>query len=138
MGSKVPRTTWLALICLISLGVLVAVRSNIGARPVSGETTSVPASSADLPSDEAPPLAKSDRFPSPYFDKSAVKPADTVQSPPTLAEAANMPDRKQAGDVASQAKPEESEVRTWHWHTGSKVTRRTTVVEPAGKQPAIR
>ena len=132
MGSKVPRTTWLALICLISLGVLIAVKSNIGARPISVETTSVPASSADLPPDEGPPLAKSDRLPSPYFDKSAVKPADTVQSLPTVPEAAKMPDRKQVGDAASQAKPE---VRTWHWHTGSKVTKRTTV-EPADKQPA--
>jgi hypothetical protein len=136
MGSKVPRTTWLALICLISLGVLIAVKSNIGARPISVETTSVPASSADLPPDEGPPLAKSDRLPSPYFDKSAVKPADTVQSGPTVPEAAKMPDRKQVGDAASQAKPEVSEVRTWHWHTGSRVTKRTTVVEPADKQPA--
>jgi hypothetical protein len=118
-----PRPAWLALICLISLGVLFTLRSYIGARPMRGETAS-PSAVSDI--DDRSPLAKSDRLPSPYFDKSVAKTADTIV--PAVPEAASNP--KQADDLVPQSKSDASEVTTWHWHLGSKVTKRTTVVEP--------
>ena len=126
MGSRVPRPVWLALICLISLGILFTLRSNIGARTTRSETASVLTPLPDPLIDDGRPLAKSDRLPSPYFDKSAAKMADTTL--PVVPEAASKP--KQADDLVPQSKSEASEVTTWHWHTGSKITKRSTVVEP--------
>jgi hypothetical protein len=137
LGSKVSRTVWLALICLISLGILFAVRSNTGARSMPPETASIEPPSTDPAIDEEPPLAKSDRLPSPNIDRPAVKPTDTVQSPPNAPEAAIILDAKRVDDTAPKAKSGVNEVRTWHWHRGSKISKRITVVEP-GKQPAIR
>ena len=125
MGSRVPRPIWLALICLISLGVLFTLRSNIGARSMRGETASVLTPLADPLIDNGRPLAKSDRLPSPYFDKSAAKMADTIL--PAVPEAASNPKQD---DLVPQSKSEASEVTTWHWHAGSRITKRTTVVEP--------
>jgi hypothetical protein len=124
----VSRTVWLALICLISLGVLFTLRSNIGARPMDGETASVRAPSLNPPVDDRPPLAKSDKLPSPYFDKPAAIGAGIVQTTPVVLEEATTPGAKQATDLASQARSETDEVRTWHWHVGSKITKRTTAV----------
>jgi len=121
----VPRPIWLALICLISLGVLFTLRSNIGARLTRGETASVLTPLADPLIDNGRPLAKSDRLPSPYFDKSAAKMADTIL--PAEPEAASNPKQD---DLVPQSKSEASEVTTWHWHAGSRITKRTTVVEP--------
>jgi hypothetical protein len=132
----VPRTVWLALICLISLGIFFALRSNIGARPVQGETSSVLVPSPDLPIDDRPPLAKADRLPSRYFDSTAAKSADDVQVFPTVTEAATTPNTKQDGDLAPQAKSDPNEVTTWHWHLGSKTTKRTTVVGPRDSRKA--
>ena len=73
-----PRTAWLALICLISLGILFGLRSNIGARSVPAEVSLPP---ADLPIDDGSPHSKSDRLPSPNIDKLAAKPEDNVASP---------------------------------------------------------
>ena len=126
MGSRVPRPIWLALICLISLGVLFTLRSNIGARSMRGQTASVLTPLPDPLIDDGRPLAKSDRLPSPYFDKPAAKMADTT--PPAVPEAASNP--KQADDLVPQSKSEASEVTTWHWHAGSRIMKRTTVVEP--------
>ena len=126
MGSRVPRPVWLALICLISLGVLFTLRSNIGARSMRGETASVLTPLPDPLIDDGPPLAKSDRLPSPYFDKPAAKMADTIL--PAVPEAAS--NAEQADDLVPQSKSEASEVTTWHWHTGSRITKRSTVVEP--------
>jgi hypothetical protein len=116
----VRRTVWLALICLISLGVLFTLRSNTGARPVQGETVSV-LPSPDLPIDDRPPLAKSDRLPSAYFDKPVAKPDDTVRILPAVPDPANTP------KAPSQPTADANEVTTWHWHVGSKITKRTTV-----------
>jgi hypothetical protein len=126
VGSRVPRTVWLALICLISLGVIFTLRSNIGARAMRDETASVLTPLPFPPIDDRPPLAKSDRLPSPYFDKTAAKRADTIL--PAVPEAPSNP--KQADDLVPQSKSEASEVTTWHWHAGSRIMKRTTVVEP--------
>ena len=116
-----PRTVWLALICPISLGALF-LWSNIGARPIHGETASALAPS-DV--DNRSLLAKSDRLPSPYFE--AAKTAGAVQILPAAPEAATTPNAQKAGDLVLQSKSEASEVTTWHWHAGSKITKRTTV-----------
>ena len=121
------RTVWLALMCLISLGVLFTLRSNIGARPVRGETASVPPPSPELPMDDRPPLAKSDRLPSAYFDKPVAKAEETVRVGPAVPESAIAPKAKQPGDLPSQSTADASEVTTWHWHVGSKITKRTMV-----------
>jgi hypothetical protein len=123
----VSRTFWLVLICLISLGVVSALRSNIGARPMDGETASVPARSPDIAIDDRPPLAKSDRLPSPYFDKPAVKPAGTVQIRPTVPDSMITPNANLSGELLPQPTADANELTTWHWHAGSKITKRTTL-----------
>jgi hypothetical protein len=122
----VSRTVWLALICLISLGVLFTLRSNIGARPMDGEAASVQGPSLNPSLDDRPPLAKSDRLPSPYFDKPTAKAAGIVRTTPVVLEETINPVAKQATDLAPQAKSQTDEVTTWHWHVGSKITKRTT------------
>ena len=123
------RTVWLVLICLISLGVLFTLRSNIGARPMEGEASSFRAPSLNPPVVDRPPLAKSDKLSSPYFDRPAAKAAGTIPSAtPVVAEEATSAIAKQATDLAPQARWETNEVTTWHWHVGSKVTKQTTAV----------
>ena len=124
------RTAWLALICLIPLGGLFALRSNIGAHPIHDETVALPARSPDLMIDNRPPLAKSDRLASPYFDKAAAKPADAVKPVPAEPDPVITPKASLAGDVTPSARSGASEVTTWHWHAGSKITKRTTTVPP--------
>jgi hypothetical protein len=124
------RTAWLALICLIPLGGLFALRSNIGAHPIRGETVALPGHS---PEENRPPLAKSDRLASPYFDKAAAKPAGVagaVKPVPAQPDPVITPITSLASDVAPAAGSGASEVTTWHWHAGSKITKRTTTVPP--------
>ena len=126
------RTAWLALICLIPLGGLFAL-SNIGAHPIRGETVALPARSPDLMIENRPPLAKSDRLASPYFDKAAAKPAGVagaVKPVPAQPDPVITPKTSLAGDVTPPARSGASEVTTWHWHAGSKITKRTTTVPP--------
>jgi len=123
------RTAWLALICLIPLGGLFAL-SNIGAHPIRGETVALPARSPDLMIENRPPLAKSDRLASPYFDKALAKPAGTVKLVPAEPDPMITPKTSLAGDVTPPARSAASEVTTWHWHAGSKITKRTTTVPP--------
>ena len=129
-----PRTVWLALICLISLGALLTLRSNVGAPSARGETTPLQTVSPDFPVDDKPPLAKSDRLSLPFVDKSAVGWRDAVQNLPAAPEA--IPNTIQGGDEAPQSMPDANEVKTWHWHAGSKVTKRTTVVQPKESRKA--
>ena len=126
------RTAWLALICLIPLGGLFAL-SNIGAHPIRGETVALPARSPDLMIENRPPLAKSDRLASPYFDKADAKPAGAggaVKPVPAQPDPVITPKTSLAGDVTPPARSGASEVTTWHWHAGSKITKRTTTVPP--------
>ena len=122
------RTAWLALICLIPLGGLFALRSNIGAHPIGGEIVALPGRSLE---ENRPPLAKSDRLASPYFDKAAAKPAGAagaVKPVPAEPDPVITPKTSLAGDVTPPARSGASEVTTWHWHAGSKITKRTTTV----------
>ena len=121
------RTAWLALICLIPLGGLFALRSNIGAHPIGGEIVALPGRSLE---ENRPPLAKSDRLASPYFDKAAAKPAGAVKPVPAQPDPVITPITSLAGDVTPPAGSGASKVTTWHWHAGSKITKRTTTVPP--------
>jgi hypothetical protein len=91
--------------CLIWLGAPFTLRSNIGARPVHGEAASVLASSPDLSVGNRPPLAKSDRLPSAYFDKSVAKPEETVRVSPAVPEPAITPKANQPRDLSSNPQP---------------------------------
>jgi hypothetical protein len=124
------RTAWLALICLIALGGLFALRSNIGAHPIHDEAVAGPGPSPHRMLDDRPPLAKADRLPSPYFDKIAAKPAGAVKPVPAEPDPVITPKPSVAGDVIPPATSGASEVTTWHWHAGSKITKRTTTVPP--------
>jgi hypothetical protein len=127
MRFRMLRTVWFALICLISLGVLLTLRSNIGARPLFSETAPLLAASSDLTIDDRPPLVKSDRLPSSYFNKPAAKSAGTVQNISTVPDRAISPKANLPDDVPARLTAEANEVTTWHWHVGSKITKRTTV-----------
>src|SRR5262245_14023470 len=116
-----PRTIWLAVICLVFLSALFALRTSIGARTIIGSTDTATASGID----DRSPLAKSDRLPSLYFDRTEAKAVvSTVKIAPTQPEAKASPKTIDAYHAASERK----EVTSWHWHVGSKVTKRTTLV----------
>jgi len=120
------RTFWLALICLFLLGALL--RTNIGARLVDSEAAPVLISPPDLPIDDRPPLAKTDRLPSPFFDGPAEKFAGIIQILPASSDLAANRKPNQAGDLLPQPAADGNEATTWHWHVGSRITKRTTVV----------
>jgi hypothetical protein len=118
------RTDWLALICLVAVSVLFAVKTSIGARVIPAGTASL-ADAATAPAiTEEPPLAKADRLPSRYFPATPSKTTlSTVGIMPT-------PEPEKAMPTASLSAPrtENREVTSWHWHSGSKIIKRTTVV----------
>ena len=114
------RTVWLALICLVAVSVLFAVRTSIGARVIPAGTASLAdAAAATAPAiDDAPPLAKADRLPFRRFPAAPSKTtANTIENAPTP-EAEKV--RPKAG--ASESGAEDQEVTSWHWHVGSNTT----------------
>ena len=115
-----PRTIWLAFICLLFLSALFALRTSIGARTIVGSADAAPPSAID----DKPPLAKSDRLPSLYPDRAEAKASVTVKIAPTQREAKASPKTPDAHHAASERK----EATSWHWHVGSKITKRTTIV----------
>jgi hypothetical protein len=116
-----PRTIWLALICLLLLSALFALRTSTGARTIAGSTAAVPSSAID----DGQPLAKSDRFPSLDLNRSETKASvTTVKIAPTQPETKAPPKTREADHAARERR----EVTSWHWHAGSKITKRTTIV----------
>jgi hypothetical protein len=116
-----PRTIWLALICLLFMSALFALRTGTGAPKNVPSTDAAPPSAVD----HEPPLAKSDRLPSPDFDRADAKASvRTVKIAPTQPEEKSSPKTVDTHDDASARK----EVTSWHWHVGSKITKRTTPV----------
>jgi hypothetical protein len=115
------RTVWLALICLIAVGVLFAVRTGIGSRVIPMGT----ASAADVATTPAiydePPLAKADRLTIRQFPVAPETTLRTIEVTPTPEPEIAKP------AVSANARTESHEVTSWHWHVGSKVTKRTTV-----------
>ena len=103
------RIVWLGLICLLSIGVLFVLRTSIGAK-------TTPAGTASL-RDAAPPseidvntLAKADKLASAFVNDAAEKSVVSTA--------------KIASTKPSTEEKEVSEVTSWHWHQGSKVTKR--------------
>jgi hypothetical protein len=116
-----PRTIWLAFVCLLFLSALFALRTSTGARTIVGSTAAAPPSAID----DGPPLAKSDRLPSLDLGRTEAKASvRTVKIAPAQPEAKAPPKTLDAHHAASERK----EVMSWHWHAGSKITKRTTIV----------
>jgi hypothetical protein len=106
------RPVYLALFCLLLVGALFAVRATIAARAASEPAAADRPPDAISETDEAPPLAKGDKLPSVNLD--AVK--KTVAVIPIEA----TPVEKKAKEA-----PKAEETTSWHWHAGSKITKRT-------------
>src|SRR5215468_1630051 len=114
-----PRTIWLAVICLLFLSALFALRTGILARTIAGSTAAAPAFAID---DRPSPLAKSDRLPSLDLSRTeATASVTTIKIAPTQPEAKAAP--------KARAASERLEVTSWHWHAGSRITKRTIIVD---------
>ena len=107
------RTIWLGLICLLSMGVLFALRTNIRARTIPGGTASLTEAAPPSAIDDVQSLAKADRLASPSIkDTSGKLVVNPIKIVSTKSE--------------SDAPKEASEVTRWHWHEGSKITKRVS------------
>jgi len=139
------RPIALALLCLSLVGALLAVRTTIAARAIAEPAASEAAPEAD---DDSPPLAKSDRLPMVDLEAKSVPvipievaPAEKnaaetlketkLQETPTLetkpTETPKAETRPKETPKA-EAKPKEAkadETISWHWHVGSKISKRT-------------
>lgn len=110
-----PRTIWLALVCLLVLSALFALRTSIGARTIAESTASAPPSAIE---EAGLPLAKSDKLPTPHLERAEKASVTTVKIAPEPPQAKASP-----GTAASEPR----EITSWHWRAGSKI-KRTTVV----------
>jgi hypothetical protein len=115
------RALWLAFGCLFAVTILFALRTTIGAQVMPAATAfSTHAATAN---EEAPPLAKADRL-MPYFDSSQKTIADSPQASLVYESA---PAASKASVSKSMAA--DREVTSWHWHVGSKITKRTVALD---------
>jgi hypothetical protein len=122
-----PRTIWHAILCLLFVSALFALRTSSGARTMDGGTDAALASAID----DRPPLAKSDRLPSLDLDPAEAKASvTTVRIAPTQPVAKASPGKVEAGDAGR----ERQQVTSWHWHVGSGITKRTTTVGQSKSQ----
>ena len=112
-----PRTIWLALVCLLFLSALFALRTSTGARTIVGSPAAAPPSAIE---EDGLPLAKSDRLPAPHLE-----PAEAKASVTTVKIAPEPPQAKASPRTATS---ERKEITSWHWRAGSKITKRTTGV----------
>jgi hypothetical protein len=116
-----PRTIWLAILGLLFVSALFALRTSSGARTMVEGTDAAPPSEID----DRPPLAKSDKLPSLDLDPTVAKASvTTVKIAPTQPVAKASPGKVEADHAGREAQ----EVTSWHWHVGSKITKRTTTV----------
>ena len=111
-----PRTIWLAVVCLLFVSALFALRTSTGARTIVESTAAAPPYASE---EDGLPLAKSDRLPAPSLER-----AETKASVTTVKIA---PEPPQATASPRTAASERKEITSWHWRAGSKITRRTTV-----------
>jgi len=126
-----PRTLWLAVICFALVSVLFALRTTIGADATAARTAPYRTNAMPAPAKaDNPPLAKGDRLPSLLLDgyRSTANDAMKIVPPqPEQQPVASLPPVT-LKTVARSPRPEAKEVTSWHWHAGSKVTKRTAVV----------
>jgi outer membrane biosynthesis protein TonB len=143
------RPIALALLCLFLVGALLAVRTTIATRAIAEPAASEAAPDA-VPEadDDSPPLAKSDRLP--MVDPDAkrvpvipieVAPAEknaaetrketkletpTVETKPTeTPKAETRPKETPKAEARPREAPKPDETISWHWHVGSKISKRT-------------
>lgn len=117
------RTVWFAFICLLAVSVLLAVKTGIGARVIPLGTASLADAATASAIYEKPPLAKADRLHLRQFLATPDTTVSTIEITPTPEPEKATP---KAGVNGSRA--ESQEVISWHWHAGSKITKRTTVL----------
>lgn len=105
------RTVWLALVCLICLGALFALRTSFGSSPMKVKPSSFEAAAGS--EREQVPLAKADRLDLNYLrnapEEISVDTINTSRPAPT----------------APEVKLKDTEVTSWHWHEGSKTIKRS-------------
>ena len=118
-----PRTIWLALIFLLFLSALFALRASIGARTLIGSTDAVPPSA--IGAGPPPPLEKTDKLPSLDLNRAESNASVTTVK---IAPAPREPKASAKTSEVTHAAGERKGVTSWHWHAGSKITKRTTVV----------
>ena len=111
-----PRTIWLALVGLLVLSALFALRTSIGARTIAESTAPAPPSAIE---EDGLPLAKSDKLLTPHLERAEKASVTTVKV---------APEPPQAKASPRTATSEREEITSWHWRAGSKITKRTTVV----------
>jgi hypothetical protein len=117
-----PRTLWLALISVTLVSVLFVLRVTTSGQvtrlPMPDQNNTVP----DRAEDNAAPMAKGDRLPLLLYDSS--RPARTEEKEVVPPPAEQPPIRSKRGGFDSPV-PATKEVTTWHWHAGTKITRRS-------------
>jgi hypothetical protein len=126
-----PRTLWLAVICFALIGVLFALRTTIGADATSGRTAPYQTKAVNAPAQaDHPPLAKGDKLPSLLLDshRSAANDAMRILPPQPEQQPVTSQPPVTPKSVVRSPPPEVKEVTNWHWHAGSKITKRSSVV----------
>jgi hypothetical protein len=107
------RTVWLALVCLICVGALSALRTSFGNSPMKVKASSFDAAVGSEREQE--PLAKADRLDLNYLrnapEEISVDTINTSRPAPTAPEV--------------KLKEQATEVTSWHWHEGSKTIKRS-------------
>ena len=126
-----PRTLWLAVICFALVSVLFALRTTIGADATAARTTPYRTNTVPARAEaDNQPLAKGDRLPSLLLDGHRSTANDAMRIVPPQSEqqpVASLPPVTPKSVVRSPP-PEVKEVTNWHWHAGSKITKRTSAV----------
>jgi hypothetical protein len=116
-----PRTIWLALIFLLFLSAMFALRASIGARTLIGSADAVPPPA--IGAGPPPPLEKSDKLPSLDPNRAEAKASvTTVKIAPAPREAKASAKTNEVTHAAGERK----EITSWHWHAGSKIVKRST------------
>ena len=104
------RTVWLAVVCLVCVGALFALKTSFGSSPKKTEASSFD-TTVVIDRDQEP-LAKAGRLDISYVQSLPEKiSVDTIKIVP----------------MKTEVKPTEkaTEVTSWHWHEGSKIIKRS-------------
>jgi hypothetical protein len=123
------RALWLAFGCLFAISILFVLRTTIGAQVMPAATAF--STQAPIASAEAPPLAKADRLALPYFDNSQKtivdRPQETIPDSPQASLVRENATATSSANV-SKSVAADREIISWHWHVGSKITKKTAAL----------
>ena len=118
------RTLWLGLICLLSISVLFVLRTSIGAKTIPAGTASLIDAAPPSETESVNSLAKANKLASPSINDTTER---SIVSTTTI----------NPTKPAMEAPKAVSEVTSWHWHEGSKITKRVAGQRsPASTRPA--